>query len=221
MTDTNPDWVFDEECPECGEDTHLSAEVMVEDSEGPTYARVICGVGVMDGEITGCGHQWEWYRVESRFWSKVDRGDDGECWEWQAAQHQDGYGLFSIGGELHAAHRVAYADENSDPEDNLVLHHCDNPACVNPSHLYEGDESDNLEDMYDRDRRELPFGGDNPNAELSPDDVSHIKWKLENTDQTQGEIGKKHGVDSTTVSDISTGRTWSKVQPQKPKGEQE
>lgn len=51
-------------CPECGEDTHLTAEIEVEDPDGPTEATLRCGVGPVDGEITGCGHTWEWSREE-------------------------------------------------------------------------------------------------------------------------------------------------------------
>ena len=91
-----------------------------------------------------------WTRVsevdKARFWSKAN--DTGYCWEWQGSKNNDGYGHFKIHGGHITASRIAYQLINGDIPDGLqVLHKCDNPSCVNPSHLFVGTVQDNMNDM--------------------------------------------------------------------------
>lgn len=96
--------------------------------------------------------------ITDRFWSKVCIKLDNECWEWKAGKVR-GYGQFSYHGNNAYAHRVAWEIVNgSIPNGLLVLHKCDNKACVNPSHLYCGTHSDN---MGDREWRN-PLNGSPP-----------------------------------------------------------
>jgi len=74
--------------------------------------------------------------LEERFWSKVERGADDECWIWHGTLTK-GYGVLSRGGKGLGnvrAHRAAYELLIGPNPDNL--HHvCRNKACVNPAHL--------------------------------------------------------------------------------------
>lgn len=84
-----------------------------------------------------------------RFWAKV-RKTDG-CWEWTAAKFHFGHGEFRLNGKQVRASRVSYEMHTGPIPNGLnVNHHCDNPSCVRPEHLYVGTQGEN---MRDRDSR--------------------------------------------------------------------
>jgi hypothetical protein len=83
---------------------------------------------------------------EERFWNQVRRSEG--CWEWIGIADADGYGKFTAAGKRSKAHRWAWTQTNGPiPEGLNVLHHCDNPPCVRPEHLFLGTQRDNLRDM--------------------------------------------------------------------------
>ena len=86
------------------------------------------------------------------FEAKVERGDPDACWRWLGAIGGRGYGNFGFDGRTVAAHRVAFYLANG-RWPKLACHTCDNKACVNPAHLYDGDKSSNQLDYYQRDPR--------------------------------------------------------------------
>lgn len=81
----------------------------------------------------------------ARFEAKYEECGPADCWLWTAGAFGDGYGRFTLAGSYYQAHRIAWAVAYSeDPGDDLVLHHCDRVKCVNPNHLYLGDQTDNM-----------------------------------------------------------------------------
>ena len=82
-----------------------------------------------------------------RFWAKVDKHGPDECWNWLGSKTRGGYGQFSIRGYMTRVHRISWRLSHGDiPKDMLALHKCNNPSCVNPYHLYLGNQSDNMKD---------------------------------------------------------------------------
>lgn len=79
-----------------------------------------------------------------RFWSKVAKSDSG-CWWWMGARNHNGYGIFTLGGRTVLAHRYACRPQGVRGA-HLVLHRCNNPACVRPEHLYTGTQVENGSD---------------------------------------------------------------------------
>jgi hypothetical protein len=83
-----------------------------------------------------------------RFWAKVQKSDG--CWNWTGAKDQHGYGDFRMGGRAMGstrAHRVSWFLTFGLSPKAHVLHHCDNPSCVRPDHLFLGDDLANMRDM--------------------------------------------------------------------------
>lgn len=92
--------------------------------------------------------------LAERFWEKVDRRGPTECWPWKANRDIDGYGRIRVGKKQARASAVALmlAGRQLQPGE-WALHHCDNPACVNPTHLYAGTHSANVQDKVRRNRQ--------------------------------------------------------------------
>jgi hypothetical protein len=95
--------------------------------------------------------------VPDRWWEKVDRRSDVECWPWTASCDKDGYGRFQYptpNGQVHTrAHRYGYTMlVGPIPTGMVVMHSCDNPPCVNPAHLGVGTPLANNDDKIGKGR---------------------------------------------------------------------
>lgn len=89
----------------------------------------------------------------ARFWRKVDRRGPDECWLWTASKTKSGYGHLGLGLKVVRAHRLAMVIAGHEVPPHLsVCHKCDNPACVNPAHLFVGSMSDNIRDSVQKGR---------------------------------------------------------------------
>ena len=146
-------------------------------------------------------HRVDW-RV--RFWAKVARSSDMECWLWTAAKSSFGYGVFAMDGshDLRGAHRVSWFLHHGEWPADCLLHACDNPACVNPHHLREGSRAENMADKVIKGRQ--PRGTATGRSKLVEADVIAIR----RSPLSQAELGRRYGVHRVTVFDILKGKTW-------------
>lgn len=146
--------------------------------------------------------------LPERFWAKVDRRADDECWVWRASKDPRGYGKISVGGGvLDCAHRVAWRLTNGDvPAGLYVLHRCDNRPCVNPAHLFLGTQADNMRDKGAKGRE--PRGEKRPGAKVNADIVRQIRG----SELSQVKLGKLFGIHGGTVGMIRRREIWRHVQ---------
>jgi len=151
--------------------------------------------------------------LQVRFHEKWEVDDTG-CWIWTAAKAGRGYGIIKIPGsrEYYYAHRLSYQIHYGvDPGEKLVLHTCDNPACVKPTHLFLGTHSDNAQDMKSKDRHLR--GARNKMAKLTDEKVRHLR-KLHEMGVSQNELGRVYGVSQGVVYKIVHGQTWTHAEAQ-------
>ncbi len=152
--------------------------------------------------------------LERRFWDKVERHGDDECWPWIGHRDKQGYGrLFTWSSKgtrtQRAAHRIAYAITNGGvPENLLVMHSCDNKWCCNPNHLSIGTDLDNSRDASMKGRMhpgERTFG-----AILTEEIVKEI-GRLSKSGIGSNQIGRNLKIHRKTVADVVNRKTWRHV----------
>jgi len=151
-----------------------------------------------------------------RFWGKVNKTKD--CWVWQGYRRPTGYGMVWWRGRMAATHRVAWEITHGDvPAELCVLHHCDNPPCVRPDHLYVGTQQENMQDMNARCRARHPAGASHwmmreGGPKLSRADAELIRaWYLADNKRGQkAHLARVFGVSPGMVSAIIAGQRWAR-----------
>jgi hypothetical protein len=110
---------------------------------------LLCLTGVKMGKVKKT--------IPERFWSRVDRRGADECWPWTGANSR-GYGQFYVDGRNRRATQVSWEMHNGAPfpDGKMACHSCDNPACVNPRHIWPGTMSDNINDCVRKGRHVSP-----------------------------------------------------------------
>lgn len=150
--------------------------------------------------------------LRERFSRYVDhRG--GDCWTWTGARNRSGYGVVRLRGRWNAlAHRVSWVLQHGTeiPSGQQVLHRCDNPSCVRPTHLFLGTNADNVADKIakGRDRHgSFPTGTHHPNAKLTPEAVAQIR-EMRARGVLLRDIAAAVGVSKSSVWSVTSGKTW-------------
>lgn len=149
-----------------------------------------------------------------RFWNFVEKSDG--CWNWTGRKNDKGYGRLWCGPKHLSAHRISWRLHHGPiPDDGThhsicVCHHCDNPACVNPAHLFLGTMADNCADRARKKRGNVPVGEAVYCAKLSAVIVKEVRTRF-----AAGENAKKlsviYGVSHKTMWRAINRRTWASV----------
>lgn len=171
--------------------------------------------------------------VAKGFWFYVNKTDG--CWEWTGALSTAGYGRASVGnGRTDYAHRESFKMYSGAdiPEGMFVCHHCDNPKCVRPDHLFLGTHGDNMRDMVRKGRnnaaqparRAFLAGPDNPMRNPNKARVGsrhpHAKLNEAKAVAIMAEVlkGRPHlhickdfGIARNVVHRIAAGKAWTHV----------
>lgn len=150
---------------------------------------------------------------EERFWPKVKVAGTEECWEWQGALSETGYGLFRKGGRGTAtsnAHRALWEQLNGAvPRGLVVCHSCDNRRCVNSNHLWLGTHQENMDDMVHKRRHWVLRGNSSPTRVLTSVQVENIRQTYTTTTISQENLARQYGVNQSTISRIVRWKRWA------------
>lgn len=144
--------------------------------------------------------------AEERFFRKVERTMRAPgCWLWTGSKIPQGYGRVRIDGKALATHRVSWEMHRGPiPKGLHVLHYCDEPACVNPNHLFLGTHTDNMRDMFAKGRCDRK-GEAHGSAKLTSSQVREIRAAPNGS----AAMAEKYGVSYCTIKNIRARRTWA------------
>lgn len=149
--------------------------------------------------------------VQNRFWDKARITGPEACWEWARSRFPNGYGQIQAHGKPTQAHRVAWElTRGPIPDGMCVLHHCDNPPCVNPSHLWIGTHRDNNADRDQKGRHRSALGSAHGHAKLDESSVVAI-LRLHAKGISQRTLAFRYGVSTSIISEIVNGILWTHV----------
>ena len=135
------------------------------------------------------------------------------CWIWTGSLGSTGYGAFGAQGKTRKAHRVSWEIHNGEiPKHDsshgmCVCHKCDNPRCVNPSHLFLGTNTDNVRDMVRKGRHVPPIGEFGGASKLTEADVRAIR----NDARTTRKIAEDYPVSKSQIHSIKSGNSWKHI----------
>lgn len=150
-----------------------------------------------------------------RFWAKVRHAQEpGACWPWLGSTRH-GYGNIGVGSRVDgsrrvvSAHRVAWELTHGPIPDGLwVLHRCDNPSCVRPTHLFLGTPQDNVDDMLAKGRHRALAGEQHKSAKLTTSQVNEIRARYSREKANGKELAAEFGVSNVMIYRIVNQKSW-------------
>lgn len=171
-----------------------------------------------------------------RFWSKVQVGEPDACWEWKTGKLKAGYGQFAqaITGYPLRSHRYSWELHfGKIPDGMSVCHHCDNPSCCNPAHLFLGTAADNAADKVLKGRQAKGYsnqenrqrgdnhylrrhpekrlrGARNWNSKLTENLVSDLRRRYD-AGATVAELVDGLNISTVAIRNAILGKTWQQV----------
>ena len=143
-------------------------------------------------------------KIVERFLKKVQKTDS--CWIWTgASDYTRGYGTAYDGKKMRLAHRLSWEMFVGSLQDGLcVCHHCDNPSCVNPAHLFLASHSENMKDAYRKGR--LPV---KKNCKINQETADEIRKVYAAGEKSLYALAVSFGISSTQVRRIVLEDAWT------------
>ncbi len=139
------------------------------------------------------------------FWGMMTKTEN--CWVWNGRKNPAGYGTLEFNKKTMLAHRLAWKLTNGEiPTKMQVCHHCDNPPCCNPKHLFLGTDQDNRTDMVNKGRS--LYGARQPISKLTDDQTLEIRRLYRETDLLYKDIAKMFGISKSHVGHICLRKSW-------------
>ena len=154
-----------------------------------------------------------------RFWRYANPRGESDCWEWMSTLDTKGYGRMIVKRRQVSAHRFSWElHKGSIPKGLHVCHHCDNPRCVNPTHLFLGTQQDNMDDMNRKNRGRHPLGGvhivrpsSTYRCKLSEALVGEIRERYTQGNISMRTLAHEYGVSKSAITSVVTRRTWRHI----------
>lgn len=151
--------------------------------------------------------------IIERFEDKYIPEPNSGCWLWIASKTKFGYGQFKIEKDMRLAHRISFKLYKGEiPKGLHVLHTCDVRCCVNPEHLVLGTHTDNMRDMFKKNRHHDRRGELHPASRLSSVQVLEIRKKYEPYKYTIPMLSKEYFVSISAIEAVVFGRSWKHLE---------
>lgn len=151
--------------------------------------------------------------IEERFWAKVLKTSG--CWQWLGRPTKAGYGQLEIrrpdgSRGVLLAHRLSWEMHfGTVPDGMCICHHCDNPPCTNPDHLFLGTHADNMEDMRAKGRNFIPAGELGPAARLTASDIQEMRQRFRiGAGRGAAAAAETYGISQSHAHRILSGEKW-------------
>jgi hypothetical protein len=146
--------------------------------------------------------------ARQRFEEKIARDGPTDCWLWAGATQEFGYGYMNFNGKRESTHRLAWWFAHGVMPNGVIRHTCDVPACVNPAHLLEGTQIDNVRDSVERGR--LPKGTQKREARLT-DAIVRLCRVERASGVSARELATRYGVSQACINHAVSGLKWKHV----------
>lgn len=149
--------------------------------------------------------------LAEHLWAYVDRTvGDSECWLFTGWRYRAGYGALQHDNRRMMAHRAAWEVTYGPIPAGMAVRHqvCDNPPCVNPSHLRLGTHERNMRDKVEHGRQFRPSGEGNGQARVTKAQVGQIRRRYA-AGALQRELAEEFGIAQSQVSAIVRGKAWA------------
>ena len=150
-------------------------------------------------------------KEKERYYKKVDVQGEDECWPWTGNVNDKGRGSAWLGQKRHVSSRIAWGlHHKQDIPDNLyACHHCDNPNCQNPRHIFLGDQTANMQDASRKGR--TCRGSARAHTNLNEDIVYLARAIYKKGLMRVCDIARWFGIHHVTCRDMLTGKNWAHV----------
>ena len=154
-----------------------------------------------------------------RFWSKVDKRSNNECWNWTGCLYDKnarsgGYGGIRLNHSNERSHRVAlWITKGPPPLDKpCALHSCkQNRLCCNPEHLRWGTHQENMIDRKNDGTTYAPTGEEHQNAKLTMEQAREIRRKYVPYKYSAPKLAMEYGVCRMTIERILNNTTYKEL----------
>lgn len=145
----------------------------------------------------------------ARFWGYVEKSNPTSCWNWTKATTVKGYGAFQYKRNVYRAHRLAWSYLNgSIPDNALICHHCDNPRCCNPMHLFLGDNALNQLDCRTKGRARKALGERVNTAKMTMPSVILARKLYADGNTSHRQLAAKFHIGKSAMGRILNNQTW-------------